>query len=431
LRTLRLNAHCVDALQCVSTFKHTNRPLRLKTFFPTFTSPTIHHSKMKILLLGSGELGKEFVIAAQRIGQTIIAVDSYENAPAMQVAHGFEVINMLDGEALDRIVAKHKPDFIVPEIEAIRTERFYDYEKQGITVVPSAKAANFTMNRKAIRDLAAKELGLRTAKYQYATSAEELQKAVQEVGIPCVVKPLMSSSGKGQSTIKSESDIEKAWQYAVAGSRGDVIEVIVEAFVDFHSEITLLTITQNNNPTLFCSPIGHRQERGDYQESWQPALVSEKDLYEAQDMAEKITEALGGAGLFGVEFFLTNEGVYFSELSPRPHDTGMVTLAGTQNFNEFELHLRAILSLPIFEITLEKAGASAVILASEDSTNPTFTGIEKVAALPKTDFRIFGKPTSRPYRRMGVVLSHDSLLTPINEVTERAKETAKLITVNS
>ncbi|MBO9586824.1 MAG: formate-dependent phosphoribosylglycinamide formyltransferase [Flavobacterium sp.] len=385
---------------------------------------------MKILLLGSGELGKEFVIAAQRIGQTIIAVDSYENAPAMQVAHGFEVINMLDGEALDRIVAKHKPDFIVPEIEAIRTERFYDYEKQGITVVPSAKAANFTMNRKAIRDLAAKELGLRTAKYQYATSAEELQKAVQKVGIPCVVKPLMSSSGKGQSTIKSESDIEKAWQYAVAGSRGDVIEVIVEAFVDFHSEITLLTITQNNNPTLFCSPIGHRQERGDYQESWQPALVSEKDLYEAQDMAEKITEALGGAGLFGVEFFLTNEGVYFSELSPRPHDTGMVTLAGTQNFNEFELHLRAILSLPIFEITLEKAGASAVILASEDSTNPTFTGIEKVAALPKTDFRIFGKPTSRPYRRMGVVLSHDTLSTPINEVIERAKETAKLITVN-
>lgn len=386
---------------------------------------------MKILLLGSGELGKEFVIAAQRIGQIIIAVDSYENAPAMQVAHGFEVINMLDGEALDRIVAKHKPDFIVPEIEAIRTERFYDYEKQGITVVPSAKAANFTMNRKAIRELAAKELGLKTAKYQYATSAEELQKAVQEVGIPCVVKPLMSSSGKGQSTIKTETDIEKAWQYAVAGSRGDVIEVIVEAFVDFHSEITLLTITQNNNPTLFCAPIGHRQERGDYQESWQPALVSEKDLYEAQDMAEKITEALGGAGLFGVEFFLTNEGVYFSELSPRPHDTGMVTLAGTQNFNEFELHLRAILSLPIFEITLEKAGASAVILASEDSINPTFTGIEKVAALPKTDFRIFGKPTSRPYRRMGVVLAQDALSTPIEKITERAKETAKLITVNS
>ncbi|HKX85584.1 MAG TPA: formate-dependent phosphoribosylglycinamide formyltransferase [Flavobacterium sp.] len=385
----------------------------------------------KILLLGSGELGKEFVIAAQRIGQKVIAVDSYENAPAMQVAHGFEVINMLDGTELDRIVAKHQPDFIVPEIEAIRTERFYDYEKQGITVVPSAKAANFTMNRKAIRDLAAKELGLRTANYRYATSAEELQKAVAEVGIPCVVKPLMSSSGKGQSTIKSEADIEKAWKYAVEGSRGDVVEVIVEAFVNFHSEITLLTVTQNNHPTLFCAPIGHRQERGDYQESWQPAQVSQKDILEAQDMAKKVTEALGGAGLFGVEFFLTDEGVYFSELSPRPHDTGMVTLAKTQNFNEFELHLRAILSIPIPEIIQEKIGASAVILATENSDNPTFDGIEKVASLSKTDFRIFGKPTSRPYRRMGVVLVNDSLETPMEEIVEKAKKTATLITVNS
>ena len=386
---------------------------------------------MKILLLGSGELGKEFVIAAQRIGQTVIAVDSYENAPAMQVAHGFEVINMLDGSELDRIVAKHQPNFIVPEIEAIRTERFYDYEKQGITVVPSAKAANFTMNRKAIRDLAAKDLGLRTANYRYATTAEELEKAVQEVGIPCVVKPLMSSSGKGQSTIKTNEDIAKAWNYAVIGSRGDVVEVIVEAFVNFYSEITLLTVTQNNNPTLFCAPIGHRQERGDYQESWQPARISDKDLFEAQDMAEKVTEALGGAGLFGVEFFLTDEGVYFSELSPRPHDTGMVTLANTQNFNEFELHLRAILSLPIAEITLEKNGASAVILASENSNNPTFTGIENVACLPKTDFRLFGKPTSRPYRRMGVVLSYDTLETPIEEIIERAKSTASLVKVNA
>lgn len=384
----------------------------------------------KILLLGSGELGKEFVIAAQRIGQTVIAVDNYENAPAMQVAHHFEVINMLDGAELDRIVAQHQPDFIVPEIEAIRTERFYDYEKQCITVVPSAKAANFTMNRKAIRDLAAKDLGLRTANYRYATSAEELQKAVAEVGMPCVVKPLMSSSGKGQSTIKTEADILKAWQYAEEGSRGDIIEVIVEAFVNFHSEITLLTVTQNNNPTLFCAPIGHRQERGDYQESWQPAKVSDKNLQEAQDMARKVTEALGGAGLFGVEFFLTDEGVYFSELSPRPHDTGMVTLAGTQNFNEFELHLRAVLSLPIFEITLEKAGSSAVILADGNSTNPTYSGIPNVAALPKTDFRIFGKPSARPYRRMGVVLTHDSLETPIENVVERAKETAKLVTVN-
>lgn len=386
--------------------------------------------KKKIVLLGSGELGKEFVIAAQRIGQTVIAVDSYENAPAMQVAHGFEVINMLDGAALDAIVAKHQPDFIVPEIEAIRTERFYDYEAQGITVVPSAKAANYTMNRKAIRDLAAKDLGLRTANYRYATSAAELEQAVAEVGLPCVVKPLMSSSGKGQSTIKSAEDIAKAWAYAVEGSRGDVVEVIVEAFVNFHSEITLLTVTQNNNPTLFCAPIGHRQERGDYQESWQPARVSVRDLAEAQDMARKVTEALGGAGLFGVEFFLTDEGVYFSELSPRPHDTGMVTLAGTQNFNEFELHLRAVLSLPIFEITQEKAGASAVLLASANSENPTYTGIATVAGLPKTDFRIFGKPTSRPYRRMGVVLTHDVLATPIEQLVERAQETAQMITVN-
>ena len=385
----------------------------------------------KILLLGSGELGKEFVIAAQRLGQTVIAVDSYANAPAMQVAHSYEVINMLDGAALDEIVAKHQPDFIVPEIEAIRTERFYDYEKQGITVVPSAKAANFTMNRKAIRDLAAKELGLKTANYRYATTASELQKAVTEVGMPCVVKPLMSSSGKGQSTIKTQDDINKAWEYAVEGSRGDVVEVIVEAFVNFDSEITLLTVTQNNHlPTLFCPPIGHRQERGDYQESWQPANISNNQLKEAQQMAKKVTEALGGAGLFGVEFFLAKDGVYFSELSPRPHDTGMVTLANTQNFNEFELHLRAILSLPIAEITLDRNGASAVVLASQNSDNPTFTGIENVACLPKTDFRLFGKPTSRPYRRMAVVLSYDTLQTQIEEIVERAKETAKLITVN-
>ncbi|MFL9843142.1 formate-dependent phosphoribosylglycinamide formyltransferase [Flavobacterium rhizosphaerae] len=383
----------------------------------------------KIVLLGSGELGKEFVIAAQRIGQTVIAVDSYEGAPAMQVADGFEVINMLDGAALDAVIAKYQPDFIVPEIEAIRTERFYDYEKQGITVVPSAKAANFTMNRKAIRDLAAKELGLRTANYRYATSAEELQKAVAEVGMPCVVKPLMSSSGKGQSTIKTQDDIEKAWKYAVEGSRGDVVEVIVEAFVNFNSEITLLTVTQNNNPTLFCPPIGHRQERGDYQESWQPAHVSDAAIDEAQDMARKVTEALGGAGIFGVEFFLADEGVYFSELSPRPHDTGMVTLAGTQNFNEFELHLRAILSLPIAEITLEKTGASAVILAT-GSGKPKYTGMEKIAALPRTDFRIFGKPTTRPYRRMGVALVNDTLQTPVEEVVEKAKDAAKLVVVS-
>ncbi|RMB62766.1 formate-dependent phosphoribosylglycinamide formyltransferase [Dokdonia sinensis] len=385
--------------------------------------------KKKILLLGSGELGKEFVIAAQRIGQTVIAVDSYENAPAMQVAHGYEVINMLDGDALDAIVAKHKPDYIVPEIEAIRTERFYEYEKQGYTIVPSAKAANYTMNRKAIRDLAAKDLGLKTAKYEYATSAKALKEAVKYVGMPCVVKPLMSSSGKGQSTIKTEADIQKAWEYSQEGSRGDVAEVIVEAFVNFNYEITLLTVTQRDGKTLFCPPIGHRQERGDYQESWQPATMEDIHLKTAQDMAAQVTEALGGAGLWGVEFFIADDGVYFSELSPRPHDTGMVTLGNTQNFNEFELHLRAVLGLPIPEITQERIGASAVILASAHSDNPRFEGIETVAIAPKSDFRLFGKPSSRPYRRMGVVVAYDDLGGDIETVTKRAKELAGKVRV--
>lgn len=383
----------------------------------------------KILLLGAGELGKEFVIAAQRIGQHIIAVDSYKHAPAMQVADGYEIINMLDGNALDAIVAKHQPDYIVPEIEAIRTERFYDYETQGYTVVPSAKAANFTMNRKAIRDLAAKELGLKTAHYRYAASAEELHQAVSEIGMPCVVKPLMSSSGKGQSTIKTKGDIDSAWSYSQEGSRGDVAEVIVEAFVNFNYEITLLTVTQKEGPTLFCPPIGHRQERGDYQESWQPATMEEVFLKEAQQMADKVTAALGGAGIWGVEFFVADDGVYFSELSPRPHDTGMVTLANTQNFNEFELHVRAILGLPIAEITLERMGASAVILAQEHSNTPSFEGIETIAAAPKSDFRIFGKPSSRPFRRMGVVVTYESLHGIVSEVTERAKALAQNVTV--
>ena len=264
------------------------------------------------MLLGSGELGKEFVIACQRLGQHIIAVDSYENAPAMQVAHEYEVISMLDGSALDAIVAKHKPDIIVPEIEAIRTERFYDYEKQGIQVVPSAKAANYTMNRKAIRDLAAIEVGVKTAKYKYADSYEALKTGVEICGMPCVVKPLMSSSGKGQSVIKTENDIEKAWNYAIEGSRGDVMEVIVEEFIDFDYEITLLTLTQYNGKTLFCPPIGHRQERGDYQESWQPMPMIETSLLEAQDMADKVTKVLGGSGIWGVEFFIGKNGVYFS-----------------------------------------------------------------------------------------------------------------------
>lgn len=383
----------------------------------------------KVMLLGSGELGKEVVIALQRLGQHVIAVDSYAGAPAMQVAHEFEVINMLDGDALDKIVAKHKPDLLVPEIEAIRTERFYDYEKQGVTVVPSAKAANFTMNRKAIRDLASKELGLRTASYQYATTLEEFKKAVTIIGIPCVVKPLMSSSGKGQSLVKTEADVERSWTYAMEGSRGDYKEVIVEEFIKFDSEITLLTVTQKNGPTLFCPPIGHRQERGDYQESWQPCAISDQDLREAQEMAEKVTKALTGYGIWGIEFFLTPKGVYFSELSPRPHDTGMVTLANTQNYNEFELHARAILGLPIPNIELIKNGASAVVLASKDGKKPDFKGIVEVLNHSNTDVRVFNKPTTRPYRRMAVVLCNDAAGTDVMKTKEKAMQLSKQIEV--
>ena len=383
----------------------------------------------KVMLLGSGELGKEVVIALQRLGQHVIAVDSYEGAPAMQVAHEFEVINMLDGAALDAVIAKHSPDLVVPEIEAIRTERFYDYEKQGITVVPSARAANFTMNRKAIRDLASKELGLRTAKYRYATTLEVFQEAVKEIGLPCVVKPLMSSSGKGQSVVRFEADIEKAWNYAMEGSRGDYKEIIVEEFIKFDSEITLLTVTQKSGNTLFCPPIGHRQERGDYQESWQPCAISDKDLKEAQEMAEKVTKALTGAGIWGIEFFLTSKGVYFSELSPRPHDTGMVTLANTQNYNEFELHARAILGLPIPSIKLLRSGASAVLLASENSTSPGFSGVEEALKNENTDVKLFNKPSSRPYRRMGVVVCNDQTSVDAALVKEKAIKIAGTIKV--
>ncbi len=383
----------------------------------------------KIMLLGSGELGKEVVIALQRLGQYVIAVDNYAGAPAMQVAHEFEVINMLDGDALDKIVAKHKPDLLVPEIEAIRTERFYDYEKQGITVVPSAKAANFTMNRKAIRDMASKELKLTTANYLYASTLEDFKKAVSDIGIPCVVKPLMSSSGKGQSVVKSEGDVEKSWNYAMEGSRGDYKEVIVEEFIKFNSEITLLTVTQKNGNTLFCPPIGHRQERGDYQESWQPCAISDKDLKDAQQMADKVTKALTGFGIWGVEFFLTDKGVYFSELSPRPHDTGMVTLAGTQNYNEFELHARAILGLPIPQINLLRCGASAVVLASKEGAMPKFKGVEEVLKNENTDVKIFGKPTTRPYRRMAVVVCNDVTNADVNAVKEKAIRLSKQIEV--
>jgi len=383
----------------------------------------------KILLLGSGELGKELVISLKRLGQTVIAVDSYAGAPAMQVADHFEVIDMLNGDQLDAIVAKHQPDLIVPEIEAIRTERFYHYEKQNMQVVPSARAANFTMNRKLIRDLASKELGLRTAKYFYAITFEQFTEAVNAIGLPCVIKPLMSSSGKGQSVLKNKDDELKVWEYAINNSRGDIKEVIIEEFISFHTEITLLTVTQKNGDTLFCPPIGHRQERGDYQESWQPVAINKEDFDDACAMAKQVTDALTGAGIWGVEFFLTHNGVYFSELSPRPHDTGMVTLAGTQNLSEFELHARAILGLPIPHVYLEKAGASAVVLANKTAEHFTITGMDKALEEINTDVRIFGKPTLRPYRRMAVALVHDDLNTDINALREKAKDTADKISI--
>ena len=384
----------------------------------------------KILLLGSGELGKEFVIAAQRLGQYGIACDSYAGAPAMQVADEFEVFSMLDGEALEKAVAKHQPDIIVPEIEAIRTERLYEFEKQGIQVTPSARAVNFTMNRKAIRDLAAKELGLKTAKYFYAKSFDELKAAAEVIGFPCVVKPLMSSSGKGQSLVKTADELEHAWEYGINGSRGDIKELIIEEFIRFDSEITLLTVTQKDGPTLFCPPIGHVQKGGDYRESFQPAAIAPEHLAEAQEMAEKVTRALTGAGIWGVEFFLSHEnGVYFSELSPRPHDTGMVTLANTQNFNEFELHLRAALGLPIPCIKPMRIGASAVILsniASEEK--PQYRGLE-LTCEEDADLRIFGKPTTRVNRRMGVVVCNAPLDGNLDEVRDKAKRLASYVEV--
>ena len=385
----------------------------------------------KILLLGSGELGKEFAIAAKRAGQYVIACDKYDNAPAMQVADEKEVFSMLDGDALAAVVGKHKPDIIVPEIEAIRTERLFDFEKEGVQVVPSARAVNYTMNRRAIRDLAAKELGLRTAKYFYAKTFDEFKRAADEIGFPCVVKPLMSSSGHGQSYVHNDDELQEAFRDAMEEGRGDVKEVIIEEFIDFDSEFTLLTVTQKNAPTLFCPPIGHVQKGGDYRESFQPAHIDPAHLKEAQDMAEKVTRALTGAGLWGVEFFLSHEnGVYFSELSPRPHDTGMVTLAGTQNLNEFELHCRAVLGLPIPGIKQERIGASAVILSPIASQErPNYRGMEEVTKEEDTYLRIFGKPTTRVNRRMGVVLCYAPLDSDLDALRDKAKRIAAKVEV--
>lgn len=384
-----------------------------------------------ILLLGSGELGKELAIALQRLGQRVIACDRYANAPAMQVAHGCEVFDMLDGAALDAAVEKHRPDIIVPEVEAIRTERLFEHEARGIQVVPSARAANFTMNRRAIRDLASRQLKLRTAPYEYAATIEEFHLAIARIGLPCVVKPLMSSSGKGQSTVRRSDEIERAWSYGITGGRGDEATVIVEGFVEFESEITLLTVTQQDGPTLFCAPIGHVQERGDYMESWQPCQISPDHLREAQRMAEAVTRSLGGAGLWGVEFFLARDGVVFSELSPRPHDTGMVTLARTQNLNEFELHARAILGLPIPQIAFWWSGASAVILAEHESAEaPTYWGLEEALSEQDVEVRIFGKPSTRQHRRMGVALAYGKPGCDMGELRLKAKRAAGKIQIN-
>ena len=382
----------------------------------------------KILLLGSGELGKEFVIAAKRAGQYVIACDRYDNAPAMQVADEREVFSMLDGDALDAAVKKYHPDIIVPEIEAIRVEKLFEYENQGIQVVPSARAVNFTMNRRAIRDLASRVLGLRTAKYFYAKTYDEFKKAADEIGFPCVVKPLMSSSGHGQSYVHNDGELEAAFRNAMEGSRGDVKEVIIEEFIDFDSEFTLLTVTQKNGDTLFCPPIGHVQKAGDYRESWQPYKISDEALAKAQEMAAAVTKALTGAGIWGVEFFLTKQGeVIFSELSPRPHDTGMVTLGHTTNLSEFELHFRAVMGLPIAGIHLEHAGASAVVLSPVESDKPLDYNLEEALKQDHTRIRIFGKPEAHVGRRMGVVLCYGDVADGTDALREKAKAVAKTI----
>lgn len=371
------------------------------------------------MLLGSGELGKEVVIEFQRLGVEVIAVDRYDNAPAMQVAHRSYTISMLDEKALRDTIYKEKPHFIVPEVEAIATHVLLDLEKEGFTVIPSAKAANLTMNREGIRKLSAEELKLKTSPYRFAGTKEEFEKAVKEIGIPCVVKPVMSSSGKGQSTIKSEGDVEGSWKYAQEGGRAGGGRVIIEGFVNFDYEITLLTV-RHKDGVSFCAPIGHRQERGDYRESWQPHPMSDAVLKKAQHMASEVVNALGGRGIFGVEFFIRGEEVYFSELSPRPHDTGMVTLI-SQDLSEFALHVRAILGLPIPNIALHGPSASAAVLVHGKSNNVSFSGLEQVLEKPDTQVRHFGKPEVNGERRMAVCLARGS---SIDDAKSKAIEMA-------
>jgi|TARA_B110000438_G_scaffold119461_1_gene116556 phosphoribosylglycinamide formyltransferase 2 len=375
----------------------------------------------KIMLLGSGELGKEVIISAQRLGCEVIAVDRYINAPGMQVADKYSVINMLDEDELKSCINKYKPDIIVPEIEAIRTEVLLEVEKKGITVIPTARAANLTMNRDRIRDLA-KSIGLPTAKFLYAENIEEFTKAINKIGFPCVVKPVMSSSGKGQSTVKSLDEINEAWNFAISGSRGDRVRVIIEEFIRFDYEITLLTVKQKNGPTIFCPPIGHYQERGDYQYSWQPQEMKKEEIIKAQEIAKKITDELGGMGIFGVEFFIRNNDVIFSELSPRPHDTGMVTMK-TQRLSEFDLHVRAFLELPITQEMIDNnfsSGASHVILANAEGEVNSYQGVREALTNSNIDVRIFGKSETKKHRRMGVVLAPS---------LKEAKDAASKITV--
>ncbi len=375
----------------------------------------------KIMLLGSGELGKEVVISAQRLGCTVIAVDRYPNAPAMQVADHAEVINMLEENELKNCINKHNPDLVVPEIEAIRTEVLLELEKEGRTIIPTARAANLTMNRDRIRDLA-KSIGLPTAKYEYAETIEEFKNAVENIGLPCVVKPVMSSSGKGQSTVKTLNDIKPSWDYALTGARGDRVRIIVEEFINFDYEITLLTVKQKDKPTIFCPPIGHFQERGDYQYSWQPQEMSEEAINQARNIAKTITDNLGGKGIFGVEFFIKDNKVIFSELSPRPHDTGMVTMK-TQRLSEFDLHVRAFLELPITQEMIDNyftPGASHVILAKDEGDLDYIEGVEEALSDSDIDIRIFGKLTTRKHRRMAVALA---------PTLDQAKKAASKITI--
>lgn len=378
----------------------------------------------KALLCGSGELGKEVAIELQRLGIQVVAVDRYENAPAMQVAHKSYVISMLDGQKLREIIYAEKPDYIIPEVEAIATPTLVELEKEGFNVIPTARATFLTMNREGIRRLAAEELGLKTSQYQFAANYQEYREAIQKIGIPCVVKPIMSSSGHGQSVVKTEADIDKSWEISQAGGRAGAGKVIVEAFVNFDYEITLLTV-RHKDGTSFLNPIGHWQKDGDYQESWQPQPMTPNALAKAQEMAKKITDALGGRGIFGVEMFVKGDEVIFSEVSPRPHDTGMVTMI-SQDLSEFALHVRAILGLPIPNIAFHGPSASKAVVVTGDSNNVKFSDLEEVLAIPDTQMRIFGKPEVHEHRRMAVLLARGESIEEAKDKVHKMYELLKV-----